>query len=116
MPRFIQPLLLLLARLTDRQLAAVVQYLKVENDILRSNLPKRVTVTAREKQRLLKFGRPLRSAIKHVITIVTPRTFLRWVNGDGPRNRSAAPRRAPGRPRTAADMRDLVHRIAGETG
>jgi putative transposase len=48
MPRFVQPLLLLLARLTDRQLAAVVQYLKVENEILRARLPKRITVTPRE--------------------------------------------------------------------
>ena len=47
MPRFVQALLLLLARLTDRQLAAVAQYLKVENEILRSRLPKRVTVTPR---------------------------------------------------------------------
>jgi putative transposase len=116
MPRFIQPLLLLLARLTDRKLAGVVQYLKVENDILRSKLPKRVTITPREKQRLLRFGWPLGSAIKQVITIVTPRTFLRWVNGDGPRNPSDAPRRSPGRPRTAEDIRDLVLRIARETG
>jgi putative transposase len=116
MPRFLQPLLLLLPRLTDRQLAGVVQYPKVENDILRSRLPKRITITPREKQRLPRFGWPLGSAIKQVITIVTPRTFLRWVNGDGPRNRSAAPRRSPGRPRTAADIRDLVLRIARETG
>ena len=40
-PRFLQPLLLILARLTDRQLAAVVQYLKVENEILRNRLPRR---------------------------------------------------------------------------
>src|SRR5262245_14737499 len=45
MPRFLQPLLLLLARLADRQLAVVVQYLKVENEILRARLPQRVTVT-----------------------------------------------------------------------
>lgn len=45
MPRFLQPLFLLLARLTDRQLAAVVQYLKAENEILRGRLPKRVALT-----------------------------------------------------------------------
>jgi putative transposase len=115
--RFLQPLLLLLARLTDRQLAAVVQYLKVENQILRSKLPKRITVTAREKQRLVKFGRPLGAAIKDLITIVTPRTFLRWANGERPRRGATGnPRRPPGRPRTADDLRDLVLRIASETG
>jgi putative transposase len=117
MPRFLQPLLLLLARLTDRQLAAVVQYLKVENQILRSKLPKRITVSAREKQRLVKFGRPLGAAIKDLISIVTPRTFLRWANGDRPRpGATGTPRRPPGRPRTAEDLRELVLRIAGETG
>jgi putative transposase len=56
MPRFLRPLLFLLAQLTDRELATAVQFLKTENDILRSRLPKRINVTAREKQRLLKFG------------------------------------------------------------
>ncbi len=113
MPRFIQPLLLLLARLTDRQLAGVVQYLKAENEILRSKLPKRVTVTRRERQRLIKFGRPLGSAIKDLITIVSPRTFARWVKGDEP---GARVRRGPGRPRMSVDLQELVLRIARETG
>jgi putative transposase len=113
MPRFIQPLLLLLARLTDRQLAGVVQYLKAENEILRARLPRRITVTPREKQRLIKFGRPLGGAIKHLITIVSPRTFARWVKGDEP---GARVRRGPGRPRTSVDLQELVLRIARETG
>lgn len=116
MPRFLQPLLLLLARLTDRQLAAVVQYLKAENEILRARLPKRLSVTPREKQRLLKYGRPLGAAIRHVITIVSPRTFLRWANGDSGRAGTSTPCRPPGRPRTADDLRELVLRIACETG
>jgi putative transposase len=116
MPRFIQPLLLLLARLTDRQLAAAVQYLKVENEVLRARLPKRITITTQERQRLLKFGRPLGPRVEDFVSIVTPRTFLRWLNGDRPRARSAAPARPPGRPRTADDLRDLVLRIARDTG
>src|SRR5689334_4673493 len=82
MPRFIQPLLLLPARQTDRRLAAVVQYLKAENEILRSRLPKRIAVTPRERQRLLKFGRPVGAAIEDFVSIVTPRTFLRRLTGD----------------------------------
>jgi putative transposase len=113
MPRFLQPLLLLLANLTDRQLAGVVQYLKAENEILRSKLPKRITVTPRERQRLLKFGRPLGTAIKHLVTIVSPRTFARWLKGDEP---GARVRRGPGRPRTSIDLQELVLRIASETG
>ena len=113
MPRFIQPLLLLLARLTDRQLAGVVQYLKAENEILRSKLPKRIKVTPRERQRLLRFGRPIGTAIKDVITIVSPRTFARWLKAEEP---GARPRRGPGRPRTPIDLQELVLRIARETG
>lgn len=44
MPRVFYPLLKILAHATHRDLAAQVQYLKVENEILRSKLPKRVTV------------------------------------------------------------------------
>jgi putative transposase len=112
MPRFFRPLLLLLARLTDRELAGVVQYLKTENDILRSRLPKRINVTAREKQRLLKFGRPLGSAIKHLITIVSPRTFARWANAEPITRRPKS--RPPGRPRTPDDLRELVLLLARE--
>jgi putative transposase len=115
-PRFLQPLLLLLARLTDRQLAAAVQYLKAENEVLRSRLPKRITVTPRERQRLLKFGRPLGPAVRGLVSIVTPRTFLRWVSGDRPPAGAETRPRRPGRPRTAEDLRQLVLRIARETG
>src|SRR5947208_841818 len=82
MGRLLQPLLLLLATATDKALARHVQYLKTENQILRARLPKRLVVTPRERQRLLRFGRPLGPAIRHLITIVTPRTFLRWLHGE----------------------------------
>src|SRR5262245_2157663 len=116
MPRFLQPLLLLLARLTDRQLAAVVQYLKAENEILRGRLPKRIAVTPREKQRLLKFGRPVGTRIKDFVSIVSPRKFLRWLNSDRPRDGTASTRRPPGWPQTAEDLRELALSIARENG
>lgn len=47
---------MILANATHRELAAHIQYLKVENEILRSKLPKRITVTPAERARLLKFG------------------------------------------------------------
>jgi putative transposase len=65
MSRFLQPLLLLLARLTDRELTKVIQFLKEENEILRSRLAKRVALTSNERQRLISSdghsGRPLRT-------------------------------------------------------
>jgi putative transposase len=104
-------LMLVLTRVTKRDLARQVQFLKVENEILRSRLGKRVTVTVRERNRLLKFGKPLGSAIRELITIVSPRTFSRWLL-DNKRKRKPAKR---GRP-PLVPVRDLVVRIAGETG
>jgi hypothetical protein len=45
MLRLFRPLFLLLAQATDRQLARIVEYLKVENRLLRDQLPTRLRVT-----------------------------------------------------------------------
>ncbi|MEX2214186.1 MAG: hypothetical protein WD768_08665 [Phycisphaeraceae bacterium] len=68
----------LLAGATEKQLVRQVEYLKAENQILRDKLPKRMTVTAAERARLIKLGKAVGSAIKHLITIVRIRTFARW--------------------------------------
>ena len=110
--RFSHPLIIMLASLTRNELARNVQYLKAENEILRSKLPKRITVTPRERQRLLKFGKAVGPAIKHLITIVSHRTFLRWLAGErSPRKPSKR-----GRPRTAEEIRQIIIRVAEETG
>lgn len=59
-----------LANATDRELARQIQYLKAENRILRDKLPQRITVTAPQRQRLLKYGQPLGTAIRELITIL----------------------------------------------
>ncbi len=46
------PLLLLLAKLTERELLHTVQFLKAENEMLRSRLPRAVRTTAVEWSRL----------------------------------------------------------------
>ena len=76
-------LMLLLAEAAEKGLAAQVQYLKAENQILRSKLPRRFWISPQERQRLVKLGRALGLAIRELITIVPPRTFACWVNGDG---------------------------------
>jgi hypothetical protein len=81
MSRFLQPLLLLLGRLTERQLAEVVQYPNAENELLRGWLPGRVTVTPLEEQWLHRFGRPVGARIKDFGSIVTPWRRLRSLNG-----------------------------------
>jgi putative transposase len=108
-------LLLLLAKATDRALARHVQYLKAENQILRSKLPARIAVTPKERQRLIKFDKPIAKAIKELISIVLPRTFLRWLQGDEEAGVSGATKPSkPGRPRTEQEIRDLVVKLATE--
>jgi putative transposase len=114
MLRLFQPFFVLLATATDRELARMIQYLKVENQVLRGKLPQRITVTPRERRRLVKYGRAVGPALKDLITIVSPRTFARWLNGEKPPAKKTT--RKPGRPRTEAEIRDLVLRIARETG
>jgi len=41
MPKLIHPLLMLIAQATEKELVQYVEYLKAENRILRSKLPKR---------------------------------------------------------------------------
>ena len=113
MLRLLDPLWLLLASATDRQLFRMVEYLKVENRILRDKLPKRIPITPREKNRLIKFGKPLGDAIKQLIGIVHPKTFLRWIAGSSVHKKT---KRTPGRPSTAPDIKCLILKLAGETG
>jgi len=73
MSKIFHPLMYLLACATRQELARQVQYLKTENQILRSKLPKRITVTPDERRKLVRAGKKLGSAIKELITIVSPR-------------------------------------------
>jgi putative transposase len=115
MLRLLQPLFALLTSASDRELARMVEYLKAENRVLRDKLPRRITVTPTERARLVKLGRALGKSLKDLITIVSPRTFARWVAGAGDtRATRTAPRKA-GRPRTAEDVRELVIRIDRES-
>src|SRR3954462_14755588 len=115
MLHLMQRFFLLLAGSADRDLARMVEYLKVENRILRSKLPRRVPLTHRERHRLIRYGRPLGRAVRELVSVVTPRTFARWLGGAVPGG-PKPPTRKPGRPRTAAAIRELVLGIARETG
>jgi putative transposase len=108
---------MLLARLTDPELTRAVQFLKEENKVLRSKLGKKVQVTPPERRRMLKVAEPLGDAIKELITVVTYRTFLRW-KSDAKKKVKKAKRekRKRGRPRTPEEIREIVLRIARETG
>jgi putative transposase len=105
-------LLLLIAGATQKELARQVQYLKVENQILRSKLPARVPVTPQERNRLVRFGAKLGGAIHQVVSIVHPVTLLRWIREDR-RGRRVKPVKVGRRP-TAESIRKLILKLARE--
>ncbi len=112
MSRLFHPLLLLLANSTEHRLARHVQYLSEELAILRARIPGEIHTTKEERARLLKFGKLLGRDIDRLITIVTPSTFHRWVREE---KRGYKPAK-PGRPRKRQVLRELVRKIARETG
>ena len=100
---------------TDRELARQLQFMKIQNRLLRSKLPARIPVSAREKAQLVKAGRPLGSvALKELLTLVSLRTFYRWASGEPEVRKRGAGK--PGRPRTAAEIRALILKLARENG
>jgi hypothetical protein len=72
-----------------------VEYLKAENRMLRSKLPRCIDVTPAERDKLLKLGVRLGAKGKEVISFVHPRTFARWLS----ESKSGAKPRKRGRPR-----------------
>jgi putative transposase len=114
MPRLLEPLWLILLSYAEKQLAQMIEYLREENRILRGKLPKRVTLTVREKNRLIKYGSMLGPAINSLTTIVSPRTFSRWMKERKGPAKAVSAKRKPGRPKTEAEIRDLILRFARE--
>jgi putative transposase len=110
MAKLFNAFLLMLAGATEKELILQVQYLKAENQILRGKLPGRITVTVAERTRLVELGRLIGSAIKDLITIVSPRTFARWVAAD----KKGATLAKRGRPRTPEETCEIVLRLARE--
>src|SRR5512147_2748507 len=82
MTNVFQSLLLVIAGATEKELARQVKYLKVENEILRSKLPKRITVTPKERNRLVRFAQKLGKALRQLTTIVAPDTLLGWLRAE----------------------------------
>ena len=113
MMHLFQPLLFLLARSTPDELQKQVEFLKAENELLRKRVPKqRIFLKADERARLLKLGKQLGPAIRHLITIVDYSTFRRWVRKEV----GLTSKPGTGRPRIAKVIRELVVQIARDTG
>jgi putative transposase len=108
------PLLLRLVQADHAALARQVEYLVVENRLLRAQISGPVRLTDRERARLVRFGVAVGPALKDLISIVKYDTFRRWARGV--KRKSRRPKRPPGRPRTSATVEALVVRLARESG
>ncbi len=104
--------MLTMARATDRELARMVEYLKAENDLLRTRIDGPIRLKPHERARLVKLGLPLGSKLKDLITVVQYDTFRRWVR----KLHVGKPRSRVGRPRTAEEIRSLIIKMGRETG
>ena len=113
MRRFLNPLLLFAAHSRRAGLIRQIQYLKVENEILRRHLPKRLNLTPQERTRLTRYARRVGKAIFHLVSIVSVMTMRRWLRGYNlPKGKR--PRKL-GRPRTPQEIEAFILRVARET-
>ena len=112
MTNVFQSLLLVIAGATQKELARQIKYLKVENPILRSKLPVRITITAQERHRLVKFAQKLGRALHQLATIVKPDTLLRWIREEKKHGKRIPLKR--GRRRTPEQIRRLILKLARE--
>ena len=108
-------LIAMVAGWVNRHQQHVITYLKEENQVLKSKLPRgRLHLSDTERRRLAKLAHPLsRKQLKDTVTIATPDTLMRWYNRliankfDGSKKRNS-----PGRPRVDEESEQLVMRMA----
>jgi len=112
MGRIFHPLLFLLARCSRNQLIRQIEFLKAENEILRSRVPKKqIRLKPHERERLLQLGEAIGPGVRHLITVVTYSAYRVWIRARG----TYVPKPI-GRPRTEESIRKLIVKIASETG
>ena len=100
----------------ERHAAARIEYLQAENRTLRIRLGgRRIIFTDAERRTLGTLAKKLgRKALRDLDPIVTPATLLRWHRELVARKWTFPRLRPPGRPKTSAEIEQLVVRMAAE--
>jgi len=68
--KIFQYFLTILGQMVHSDLVRQIEYIKVENEILRSKLPKQIRTTYQEKLKLIRYGLRVGGKIKKLIAIV----------------------------------------------
>ena len=115
MRRTLHPLFVMLASLTQQELARQIAYLKKENEILRARLPERIHTTKAERKKLLKAGRKIGLKLRELMSIVKYESFLRWVRE---KEQGRTKKTNVGRPKVAEDniSRSTIRNILKAAG
>jgi len=112
----LQFLLVALAGWINQQQREVIDYLQAENRVLREQLsPRQLRFTDDQRIRLAAQAKLLqRKVLQEIGTIVSPDTLLAWHRHLIARKYDGHHQRGPGRPPVAAEIRQLVVRMATE--
>ena len=107
-------LILIFAGWVNRSQQDVIEYLQEENRVLREQLSgKRLRFTDRQRRRPGAKAKAIgRRGIFDIGTLVTPDTLLRWYRRLISRKYDGSKARKPGRPKTAADIEQLILQMA----